>query len=322
MSAVLDAPAAGALTVIPDAEHDRQRFIGGSDIAAVLGISPWTTPLKLFEKKTAPPREDGGNRSAKQRGHRWESVVAEMLVEHLEAEGHTVEIVGAGRRYRDADLPFLAAEIDFEILLDGAEEITNVELKTVHPFKMREWGDAGSDDMPVWYAAQVMHGLGVTRRRNGMLAALFGADELRAYPVVACDDTIAGMRTAADRFWTQHVLAGVAPEPTDLADLKRLYKGEVEAPSLIADDELQFLYLRARACCDEIKARESELETLTFQLQRAMKDAHELIVDERAAVTWKPQKFTTFDQAGLKELNPKLHRQFQRTGMTRVFKVK
>ena len=45
---------------------------------------------------------------------------------------------------RTSVLPFMAAEIDFELPLDGAAEITNCELKTVHPFKMREWGDRGS----------------------------------------------------------------------------------------------------------------------------------------------------------------------------------
>lgn len=44
-----------ALQTIAPAEHDRRRYIGGSDVAAVLGISPWRTPLQLWEAKT---RED------------------------------------------------------------------------------------------------------------------------------------------------------------------------------------------------------------------------------------------------------------------------
>ena len=40
--------------VIPFEQHDRRRYIGGSDVAAVLGISPWRTPLALWEQKPEP----------------------------------------------------------------------------------------------------------------------------------------------------------------------------------------------------------------------------------------------------------------------------
>jgi len=36
---------------------DRRHYIGGSDIAAVLGISPWMTPYLLWEQKTDPQPE-------------------------------------------------------------------------------------------------------------------------------------------------------------------------------------------------------------------------------------------------------------------------
>lgn len=31
---------------------DRTTYLGGSDVAAILGVSPWTTPFMLFQKKT------------------------------------------------------------------------------------------------------------------------------------------------------------------------------------------------------------------------------------------------------------------------------
>ena len=75
--------------------------------------------------------------------------------------------------------------------------------------------DSGSDVLPTHYTAQVMWGLGVTRRANGILAALFGADELRAYPVAADADTIAALRAHALRFWCDHVLTRTAPAPVN-----------------------------------------------------------------------------------------------------------
>lgn len=309
---------------VQDTPHDRRRFIGGSDVAAVLGISPWRTPMQLWESKTRPALEcPQPTKRAFTRGHRWESVVAEMLVERLQADGHTVEVVAANKRYVDPALDFLAAEIDFEVRLDGEDEITNVELKTVHPFRAKEWGDA-EDDVPVWYYAQVMHGLGVTGRRKGIIAPLLGADEIRAYPIARDDETLAAMRARCQAFWNL-VNTGVRPDPTNLSDLDRLYKGDEEAPTLIADEELTRHILRARTLTTKIKACETELAAIEFDVKLAMKDATEIVIPDdtkKVAVTWKNRDCPWFDQSALKEHDPKLHRRFQRKSTVRVFTVK
>lgn len=33
---------------------ERQKGIGGSDVAAILGMSPWRTPYQVWEEKTTP----------------------------------------------------------------------------------------------------------------------------------------------------------------------------------------------------------------------------------------------------------------------------
>lgn len=310
-----------ALQTIP-ADHDRSKFLGGSDIAAVLGISPWRTPLELWRDKITP-RVERPARQVLTRGIRWESVVAEMLVESLQRDARQVEIVRSNTRYRDDEHPFLAAEIDFELRLDGAEEITNCELKTVHPFKMREWGTSGSDDLPVHYTAQVMHGLGVTQRRSGMLAALFGADELRTYPVAADDETIAALRQRASAFWHDHVLTGVPPPPVNAADLDILFPAESAGPPLLADEELAARVMRLRALHAEMKAREAEAEAVEFEVRRAMRDASELVMPNgKTAVTWKERSGSWLDETALKEAHPKLAREFTRKWTRRVFNLK
>lgn len=315
------------LEVIP-AGHDRMKYIGGSDIAAVIGVSPWRTPYDLWLDKSRP-RQDGPARprDPKARGVRWEAVVAEMLVERLEEDGHTVEIVASNRRYKDADLPFLAAEIDFEIRLDGEDEITNVELKTVHPFKLKRdgWGDSGSDQMPTHYTAQVAHGLGVTRRRQGMLAALFGADELRVYPVVPEPHVIEYLRNRALQFWANNVLAGVAPAPINLHDLAAMYPRELEGGEpLLADANLTELALRMRAIEREIKAREAEAEAIEFQIKRAMKDAVALVLPNgKTAAEWKLREGKALDHDLLKEtVGTKVYRDCHKPWQSRTFTLK
>ena len=45
----------------PAFEHERSAFIGGSDIAAILGISPWANQVDLWIKKTRLAGDDTSN---------------------------------------------------------------------------------------------------------------------------------------------------------------------------------------------------------------------------------------------------------------------
>ena len=197
---------------------DRTKFLGGSDIAAILGISPWKTAIDLWIDKTTPPKEDGHNWRAKARGTRLEPYILDMI-----REEHGVHVVARNERYTDADVPYFAAEIDAET------DDENIEIKTVHPFKSKEWGDLQTDQLPLHYVAQVQWGMGIRRKERCRVFALIG-DDLRPYVVDRDEETIAAMREKAAEFWTRYVLAKLRP-PIDYADsktldtLRRLYPG-------------------------------------------------------------------------------------------------
>lgn len=197
---------------------DRSKFLGGSDIAAILGISPWKTAVDLWLDKTAPRAEGAQNAAAKRRGTRLEPYILDMI-----REEHGVETVARNERYIDAEVPYFAAEIDAET----ADE--NIEIKTVHPFKAREWGELETDQLPLHYVAQVQWGLGVRPKPRTRVFALIG-DELRPYVVERDQETIDALRSKAAEFWTRYVLAKLRP-PLDFADsrtldtLRRLYPG-------------------------------------------------------------------------------------------------
>ena len=63
------------ITVLTEEEwlNWRKKGIGGSDVAAVLGISPWKTRRDLFYEKTGaePMEEDEGNWVAKRSDTVW-----------------------------------------------------------------------------------------------------------------------------------------------------------------------------------------------------------------------------------------------------------
>lgn len=304
--------------------HDRRQYIGGSDVSSILGINPWKTALDLWYEKIATHQPEAQMKAVFKRGIRWEGAVAEMLVEDMERQGHKIEIVGSNHRYADAEIAFFASEIDFEIKIDGASEITNVELKTVHPFRIKEWGESGTDELPLHYLAQVMWGLGVTRRKQGRLAVLFGADELRTYSIEADAQTIEAMRSRAQQFWFGCVQANEPPGPTTLSDIDLLYPqaGDQVEP-LRADDQLTAQVLRLRAIKQEIDAREAESLAIEFDLRLALKQASELLLPNgKLAIEWKGRSGSYFDETAFKAEHPGLAKQFNKKWEKRVFRLK
>jgi putative phage-type endonuclease len=216
--------------------NDRANFIGGSDAGAVLGVSPWSTPYQTWLHKGPNAQQeliDPEREKLFRRGKRLEPVVLEMLLDEYPG----LALLKRNARYADQEHGFLAAEIDAEVSFE--DEVTNIEIKTVSPFAASEWGMQGTDEIPLAYAAQVLHGLMVTRRKLCIVAALIGADDLRIHNVVFDAEFVATMREREVQFWRDNVLAGVAPDPITTRDLRLRYPrdsgAEIEATTEIVD---------------------------------------------------------------------------------------
>lgn len=334
MSAVIERPDVG-LTAIAAEEHDRRRYIGGSDIAGILGLQPprWRTALQIWERKTAeaqPTEEETPREQRKRlaRGHVVEPLVARML-EVL----HGITGAQRGQRYVDADHPYFAAEIDLELPLeavahlfpgveiDPENDVTcNVEIKTVHPFAAGEWGDEGTEDVPIHYAAQVFWGLGVTRRRFALCAALFGADDLVLYPMVADIETIAGMRAKAESFWIDNVVRGIPPGPATLKDAALLWPVD-DGTSIEADETVLGALRTLHAMRQAKKSYADGEEGVSLLIREFTKHATTISRDGIELATLKAQATHSIDAARLKEQFPEAYKACARKGVTRVLRL-
>lgn len=269
--------------------QDRNSYIGGSDVAAILGVSPWMSQFMLYQKKIGQFVEETTPQKQKlfDRGNRWEPIVVEMLIDELRDRGHDVEIIAQNKRYRDCEYPFLAAEIDLELLIDGEE--VNGEAKTVNPFAAKAWGDEDSDEIPIYYAAQVMHGLMIKPRKRAVIAALTGFDDKpRIHWIDRDEETIAGIRAREIEFW-QRVQDHNPPNPTNHDDVKWLYKHD-DGGVIEADDELVLMCQNLKDIKAESKVMDGRIELLTAQIKSRMGDAATLIYQGKPIATWKNNK--------------------------------
>jgi putative phage-type endonuclease len=293
------------------ADVDRSRFIGGSDAAAVLGISPWRTPLDLYMDKVHPRETEGGdNLAAKLRGKRLEPYICDML-----AAEHGIKLIARNVRQLDPQHYFLSCEID--AVTDHGE---NVEIKTVHPFKAKEWGDELTDSIPVHYTAQAMHGLMITGRNVCKFAVLIG-DELRLYRVDRDPEIILAMRAKEVAFWRDHVMPRIPPPATNSSDVLRLFERDLgtvlEANAAIAGDVRRLQLLKA-----EEKEFKEQIEACEERIKLFMQGASSLTYDGRVLCTWKTQTSKRFNQAEFGRDNPELYESYKRELESRVFRIR
>lgn len=317
--------------------HDRTKYIGGSDAAAILGVSPYATPVELWLKKTgkAPKEEiDPARQKIYDRGHKLEPFIREMVIDKLCDLGMQVDLVACNERYCDPEFPFMSCEIDFELRLTGEIEIggelvhfdgelVNADAKSVTGFARKKWGDENTEDVPIEYAAQFMHGLMVTpgARRFCLVAALRSFDDVDIYWTRRDDEVVAAMRAKEALFWNGHVLTGIAPDTLTFDDVKALFPHDngqtVEASAEIAIKVRELARVKA-----EIKALEEGEEMLKQQIADFISPHAILTFDGRDIATWKGQGRTDFQEKLFKAEHPELAAQYLKTSTIRVLRLK
>ncbi len=242
----------------------------------------------------------------------------EMLVDELEDRGHDVKIVARNERYIDPIYGFMSAEIDLELMIDG--EYHNGEMKTVHPFAARDWGEEGTDEIPLYYTSQVLHGQMVTGRNKTIVAALIGADDLRVHQVNRDDEMIQIIRTKEVEFWDS-IQKREPPEPTTLDDILRLYSFD-NGEAIEASDELLDLIDELKVVKQALKNSEAAETRLKIMIGGIVKTASVAISNGKPVLTWKSQSTDRLDVETIKTQAPGIYKQYLKTSDSRVLRLK
>lgn len=274
---------------------DRSKFLGGSDAPAVLGVSPWKTRYQLWLSKIAQAATeplDPAREKLFARGKRFEPLVIDMLCE--EKGIASVPRTARNVRHQDIEHDFLSCEIDAELQLDG--RIVNAEIKTVSTFAASDWGEPGTDEIPLHVAVQTLHGLMVTGRERSIIAALIGGDDLRIYEVRRDEELITKIRTQEVAFWNDHVLAGVAPDPVTAEDLKIRYPKD-SGPAIEASEEIAHAVVALSHMKQEHKRNEKQITEVENRVKAFMGESPALLYKGARLATWSLQRRAEFTVA-------------------------
>lgn len=281
----------------------RKLGLGGSDMAAVLGLSPWRSPIDVWLDKTSDTVEEKESEPMY-----WGTILEDIVAQEF-AKRTGYKVRNNNFTLQSEQYPYLLANIDREIVgLDAG-----LECKTANAFKANEWD---GDNVPDAYYIQCQHYMAVTGKSSWWIACLVGGNTFYYKEIKRNEEVIAAIVDTGAAFW-ELVKNKTMPAPDDTKQcenaLKKLYQKSngqsVELPANYGNMIIDYL---------EIKNQLSELETKKRGIENVMKDF--LKDNERATygehyVSWKSTKpRETFDAKAFKNDYPELHKQYIEVG--------
>ena len=254
----------------------RRQGIGGSDVAAIMGVSPFATLRDLYNDKCGNPDviQTEDNWVAKEVGHRLEDLVAKIF-----AYKTGYKVFAVRKLFRHPFHSFMQANVDFFVELpDGS--IAILECKTTNYNSKEKWNDGA---VPVNYEWQCRHYMAVMNLSCAYIACLYGNNENEfVYRRIDRDEVIeADMIEMEAHFWNEYVLGRIEPPYTESGDLVlesiRRHYGELDPtvdavilPTSMAVKLEQYL---------DLAAQKSLLSQQIKELDEQMKIAYAPIVD-------------------------------------------
>jgi putative phage-type endonuclease len=197
----------------------RKATVGASEVAAILGLSPWKSPYALWCEKTGAV-DSGGDETPWQR---WGNILEPAICDEYSAQTGR-KVVDHGRyavRYSET-CPRLSATLDREVLAYDERGPGCMDAKSAHFVKAKDWEDGA----PLLYQVQLQAQMEVTGYKWGSLAVLIGGSDFRWCDVERNEAFIEMMRRKVAEFW--HMVETRTPPPVDGSAstaevLKRLY---------------------------------------------------------------------------------------------------
>lgn len=293
-------------------EH-RRKGIGGSDIAGILGMSPWSSPIKVYQDKIGelPPIE--GNESMY-----WGNVLEDIVAKEFQKR------TGMKVRKKNAMLyhpeyPFMTANVDR--LIVGKKE--GLECKTTNEFAKNEWIEG--EEVPVQYFLQCQWYMAVTGYKVWHIAVLIGGNKFHYDTIKRDEELIEMMIKEADHFWNEHVVKRIPPEfdGSKASDelLKQLYpisdsEKVIQLTNSFSGDLQKY---------DELKEQKKEIEKdikdIENRIKGEMQDA-EIAKTGQRKITWKTYSSKRFDSKRFKKEHPDLYSKYVKENSYRKFQVK
>jgi putative phage-type endonuclease len=275
-----------------DFTQDRTKYIGGSDIGAILGLSKFRTPLEVWMEKTGKETKQSDSLP-----HRFGSFAEEFVAsEYARATGF--ELLHDESIYIHPTYPFMSAHIDRFVLGDairnGMDNTATrlLECKTANPFSRGEWGEPGTDQVPMSYLCQCIWYMAITGIEQCDLAVLFGNSDFRIYEIARDLELEALVIEKALHFWNEYVLKDVPPPAQTEGDYQALFKKSDPSKTIEANPKTVELIRQLQSLSCQSGDVDEQITQIKQHIMNEMKEAEVLSYQGNVIATWKAPKLS------------------------------
>lgn len=311
---------------------DIEYTVGGSDVAAIFGVSPWTTPLELWMiKKGRKKPSVKANALQLEMGHLLEPIAA-----HFYAVKTGDKVIDDTYMYQHADFPYALADFDrrFERAADGEPGI--LECKSCTYRHASDWADGA---YPLYYEFQLRFYLAVADVNIGAFSAIWGnnPDNDLAIPSLVRDKVKEDMifERLDEWIWSLRndkppTMAGIAPKLA-LDSLARIYQSStpglptIEFPGKYEKPLRRILTLQGQIadCKADIKKYETEVEAHSARIAELMADHEHGVLEttsDKILIDFVSRKSNRTDTTALKNKYPTVYADVVRSSESRSLK--
>lgn len=286
----------------------RSSFIGGSDIPAILGLSPYKTPLDVYLEKRGLWEDEAAGEAA-----RWGTIMEPILAREyadrygvpvLRRENGRVILLNAGD-FPEAEGEHLLATLTHPVYpwarghLDGVGIAESGVPRHVCEFKTADsrlghlWGDEGTDQVPEPYLVQCQWYMMLAELELSELAVLLGGNRFQRYIIRRDQDLIDLMLEQAAEFW-HRVETRNAPDPEPgergKQSLAHLYPRGHFGKELDATPDMLEMAAELHAAREAADTIEHAKMTLENNIKSILGDAVRLNLGPRSYISWKNNK--------------------------------
>ena len=202
----------------------RKKSIGASDIAGVVGLSQWKSPLSIYLDKTDQMPADDEENIAAELGLELEGFMRKKFVKYMaKNEEINVSVKEVPYILQHDNVNYFTATLD-GIFKHPEKGKCILEIKTTSEFKRDAWKD---DNVPDDYYAQVQWQMMITDWEWCYLVYLIGNRTLDIKLIERNEEVIKNLTDKGKDFWENFVEKNIPPAPigldADASALKILY---------------------------------------------------------------------------------------------------
>lgn len=290
----------------------RKKGIGGSDVAAICGISKYKSPVQLWMEKTNQIEPEKAGESAY-----WGTIMEPIIRQEFTIRTNLkVKIVKAILKHPQYD--FMLANLD-GIAYDPEHGDCIFEAKTASAFKQVQWEDC----IPEEYMLQVQHYMAVTGYKRAYVAALIGGNYFK-YKVIQRDEELINMIIRLESNFWKHVKTKTPPSIDGSEASSQLLS------KLFPDSNKMIMELPAEAerlinQYETAKEREKEITEMKDEAVNKLKmllgENEKGEVNDKTVI-WKTVNTEKLDTKKLQSEAPEVYSQYLMKNSFRRFSIK